>query len=195
MVRANWSTKERRDRSLSLVFIIIRLGTRSKERRDRSLSLGFHYHPSRGATARSHFFHDHLRALIFCHGHCLLHLAGRPLAPFLDALSLSLSLWCTCARQACFFIILKLSLSLYLRATGVIAEQTHEALLTHPLCGFIRSFGGALTTNVDAATHLVARQKKGWETSEKIRRAALREQVNPRRCDRALRLRPLGIAY
>jgi len=62
--------------------------------------------------------------------------------------------------------------------TGVVAEQTQETLAQQPLAILVRLLGGTVTTGLDEATHLVARQKDGWKQSQKIRRAAQRSQVD-----------------
>ena len=61
--------------------------------------------------------------------------------------------------------------------TGVVADQTEETLAQQPLAILVRLHGGTVTTGIDEATHLVARQKEGWKQSHKIRRAAQRSQV------------------
>uniref|UniRef100_A0A7S4ICT8 protein-serine/threonine phosphatase n=1 Tax=Prymnesium polylepis TaxID=72548 RepID=A0A7S4ICT8_9EUKA len=60
--------------------------------------------------------------------------------------------------------------------TGV-AQVDEETLDYHPLCTLVRLYGGQLTLSVDAATHLVARKKDGWQHSGKIRRALARRQT------------------
>ena len=62
--------------------------------------------------------------------------------------------------------------------TGVVSEQRDESDI-QPLCVLIRLYGGEHTLSVDAATHLVARRKEGWEKSPKISRALNRIQVRP----------------
>ena len=63
--------------------------------------------------------------------------------------------------------------------TGVIADQSEVPLERQPLVVLIRTYGGEVTPNVDAATHLVARRKDGWHKSPKINRALGRVQVAP----------------
>lgn len=61
--------------------------------------------------------------------------------------------------------------------TGVVSDQREEHAEVQPLCVLIRLYGGEYTLNVDAATHLVARRKDGWQRSPKISRALNRMQV------------------
>lgn len=63
--------------------------------------------------------------------------------------------------------------------TGVVSSETDAAfpLEQQPLCVLIKLYGGELTTNVEVATHLVARKKDGWKNSPKIRRALERVQA------------------
>lgn len=61
--------------------------------------------------------------------------------------------------------------------TGVVSDQREEHAEVQPLCVLIRLYGGEYTLNVDAATHLVARRKDGWQRSPKISRALNRIQV------------------
>jgi len=61
--------------------------------------------------------------------------------------------------------------------TGVVTDQREESLEQQPLCALIRHYGGELTLSVDAATHLVARRKDGWQKSAKIIRALQRQQA------------------
>lgn len=60
---------------------------------------------------------------------------------------------------------------------GILTDQTQETLQNNALAVLIKIFGGALTMDVEEATHLVARQKPGWEKSGKIKRAMERQQV------------------
>eukprot|EP00900_Chrysochromulina_parva_P008121 jgi/Chrpa1/1730/Chrysochromulina_OHIO_Genome00002146-RA len=60
--------------------------------------------------------------------------------------------------------------------TGVVSDQREEHAEVQPLCVLIRLYGGEYTLNVDAATHLVARRKDGWQRSPKISRALNRIQ-------------------
>lgn len=61
--------------------------------------------------------------------------------------------------------------------TGVVTDQREDHAEFQPLCVLIRLYGGEYTLNVDAATHLVARRKDGWQRSPKINRALNRLQV------------------
>lgn len=58
--------------------------------------------------------------------------------------------------------------------TGVVADQSEEALGTQPLCQLVRHYGASLTMSVDDASHLVARKKDGWKKSSKIARVLSR---------------------
>jgi len=64
--------------------------------------------------------------------------------------------------------------------TGVVTDQKEDTLEQQPLCVLIKHYGGELTLSVDAATHLVARRKEGWQKSPKINRALQRQQARPR---------------
>uniref|UniRef100_A0A7S2HP53 protein-serine/threonine phosphatase n=1 Tax=Haptolina brevifila TaxID=156173 RepID=A0A7S2HP53_9EUKA len=61
--------------------------------------------------------------------------------------------------------------------TGVVTDQKEDTLEQQPLCVLIKHYGGELTLSVDAATHLVARRKEGWQKSPKINRALQRQQA------------------
>jgi len=61
--------------------------------------------------------------------------------------------------------------------TGVVTDQREDSLEQQPLCILIKQYGGELTLSVDAATHLVARRKEGWQKSPKINRALQRQQA------------------
>ena len=64
--------------------------------------------------------------------------------------------------------------------TGVVNGLGHEdGLEALPLGVLIRLYGGETTTSLDAATHLVARRKDGWQNSPKIKRALARLQARP----------------
>ncbi len=73
--------------------------------------------------------------------------------------------------------------------TGVVTDQREEHAEFQPLCVLIRLYGGEYTLNVDAATHLVARRKEGWQRSPKINRALNRLQVRASRTLVARQLR------
>jgi len=62
--------------------------------------------------------------------------------------------------------------------TGVVSGEMREgdSLDELPLSGLIRLYGGVTTLAIDAATHLVARNKEGWRQSAKIRRGLSRVQ-------------------
>ena len=66
--------------------------------------------------------------------------------------------------------------------TGVVADLSEESVERQPLCTLIRLYGGEVTLSIDAATHLCARRKDGWQRSPKIRRALERIQVSRRPC-------------
>lgn len=60
--------------------------------------------------------------------------------------------------------------------TGV-AQVDQDTVDSHPLCALVRLYGAQLTLSVEAATHLVARKKDGWQSSSKIRKALQRQQA------------------
>ena len=62
--------------------------------------------------------------------------------------------------------------------TGVVNNLSAEDSLDDvPLAILIKLYGGELTTSIDAATHLVAKRKDGWQSSPKIRKGLKRLQV------------------
>jgi hypothetical protein len=63
--------------------------------------------------------------------------------------------------------------------TGIVNGLGHEDSLDElPLAVLIRLYGGETTTQLERATHLVARRKDGWQQSPKIRRALQRMQAS-----------------
>lgn len=65
--------------------------------------------------------------------------------------------------------------------TGVVNNLSAEDSLDDvPLAILIKLYGGELTTSIDAATHLVAKRKDGWQSSPKIRKGLKRLQVRTR---------------
>ena len=67
--------------------------------------------------------------------------------------------------------------------TGVVNGLGHEDGLEQvPLAVLIKLYGGALTTSLEHATHLVARRKDGWQNSPKIRKALARVQARDPCC-------------
>ncbi|EOD07458.1 hypothetical protein EMIHUDRAFT_438535 [Emiliania huxleyi CCMP1516] len=57
--------------------------------------------------------------------------------------------------------------------TGVLPDTKDFGEIA--LCALVRQFGGEVTSSVEEATHLVARQTEGWKQAAKIRQAAQRQ--------------------